>query len=235
MINITKKRYLFLNIRTYFSEFYFFGLQNFFLKRRFLYLLNYTENMSNFFIKLQTHSINFFKYYINFIYLFLIFLEVRSTNAYIYYITSFNVNIFTLKHKYLAGYYSNAFGNFEGLSNQLMYKQMLSYCAIENVLFPRSGLILNFSSFFHNMSSLRFFRNTDNIVGSLDFSNYVDYVMFNNLNLNNLSEQFMYSFFHNYAFQHNFNYPLKQILLRTMIAAKQRRRIKRFERLPNKN
>jgi hypothetical protein len=221
----TRKRYLFLNLQTYFSEFYFFGLQNFYIKRRFLYLLNYTEKSTIFFFKTQKTSINFLKYYLNFIYLFLVFLEIRYVNAYIYYITGFAMKHLTLKHKHFAGYYNNAFGNFEGLSNRLMFYRMVNFCIIENLIFAKSGMILNFSGFFHTKSALRFFRNTDNIVGSLDFSNYVDYVMFNNLTLNSISERFMYSFFHEYAFYHNFNYPLQKLLINTIISENQKARI----------
>ena len=221
-----RKRYLFLNLQTYFSEFYFFGLQNIYIKRRFLYLLNFTEKSTNSFFKTQKNSINFFKYYLNFIYLFLVFLEIRSVNAYIYYITGFAMKHLTPKHKHFAGYYNNEFGNFEGLSNRLMFYRMINFCIIENLIFAQTGMILNFSGFFHTKSALKFFRNTDNIVGSLDFSNFVDYVMFNNLTLNSLSERFMYSFFHEYAFYHNFNYPLQKLLINTIISENQKERIK---------
>ena len=120
-----RKRYLFLNLQTYFSEFYFFGLQNFYIKRRFVYLLNYTDNPVNFFFKTQKTSINFLKYYLNFIYLFLVFLEIRYVNAYIYYITGFAMKHLTANHKHFAGYYYNSFGNFEGLSNQIMFYSVL--------------------------------------------------------------------------------------------------------------
>ena len=219
-----KLKYLFANLQTFFSEFYFFGFQNHFKKRRFLYLLNFSEKNSNFFQKINIHIVNFLKYYINFIYLFLVFLEVRSLNTYIYYITSFSDQNFTLNHKSFAGFYNNIFGNYEGISNQLMYPTLKQVSVIENFIFPKTGLILNFSSFFHTMSALRFFRNTDNIVCSVDYSNFVDYVMFNNLNTNNLSEQFMYSFFYDYAAQHNHTYALKQILVRAYIANKQCKR-----------